>query len=1082
VPLVNDNGEPHSATPLSAGESSFRTLIDHAPVAVRFAREGKTLYVNQKFLDLYRFEKAEDVVGRPLLEQWAPEFRPVIEEQMRQRKEGDPEVPSAYEGIGQRSDGTKFPVHMAVSAVDLPDGRASVAILTDITQQREMQQAIERNEALLRSVLDATPFPVAIVNRDSSIEYWSRSAQTLFGYTPATTSELNHLAYPDPTQREAAIAQWKPALEKAHSLGGTHRGGEYHVTCRDGSVRNCEIYVAAVWDKLVVTFNDVTERKRSELHIRRLNRVYVVQSRINELIVRERDTQTMFESACTIAVDAGRFRMAWIGAVDPVTQVLNPVASAGVVDGYLDAFGIDWTSAVADAGSTARALISGKHQVCNDIGRAVLPLSRQQAALQLGYRSSAAFPLKVNGETVGVFTLKAAEIDFFDADEIRLLDELASDIGFAMEVHQQDAERQRITQSLEASEQQFANAFENAAIGMGLVAPNGRWIKVNRALCRMVGYTEAELCARTFQEITHPDDLNRDLEYFHQLLAGEIEYYEMEKRYFHKDGHIVWILLSVSLVRDEHGHPVHSISQIQDVTNRRHAENALRASEQRFRELAENIQDVFWSIDPRSGQILYVSPAYEKIWGHSCQSLYEQAESWIDAIHPEDRERIRRATFKQVTGETYDEEYRIVRPDQQIRWIRDTAFPVLDSAGKVERVVGVARDITDHRFLADQLRQSQKMEAIGQLAGGVAHDFNNMLGAIMMESDMLVRDPGISQEVREGLQLIRSATNRAAKLTSQLLLFSRKQIMQVRDLNMNEAVSNLAEMLQRLIGEHVHLHLYLHPVPLILRADAGMLDQIVMNLAVNARDAMPDGGRLIIETTEKVVGENFPPSDPEAKPGRYACLSVSDTGTGIPPDVLPRIFDPFFTTKEQGKGTGLGLSTVFGIVKQHGGFIDVESEPGRGTRFQVFLPASESIGKSMDESAEVKPSGGTETILVVEDEELPRSVMRTILTRNGYHVVDCFNGVEALERWETFRENVELLVTDLVMPGGISGRDLANRLQQKNPQLKVLFVSGYSSEMAGRQLELKSGEKFLQKPFPNDQFLAAVRRCLDGEA
>ncbi|MGH7992144.1 MAG: response regulator [Limisphaerales bacterium] len=692
---------------------------------------------------------------------------------------------------------------------------------------------------------------------------------------------------------------------------------------------------------------------RAEQRIRQLNRTYTVLNAINQLIVRGGEPQAILDGACRIAVEKGGFRMAWIGMFDATESIVKPAASAGVSEGYLDTLNIDLKDAARSARPSVRALRSGEHQVCNDIKNDPLMKPWREAALEHAYHAAAAFPLKVADKTIGVFALYAAQTAFFDVDELRLLDELAKDIAFALGNCQREQERQRALEQL-------------------------------------------------------------------------------------------------------------------------------RASEERFRELAETIHEVFWIIDPAKSRMLYISPAYERIWGRSCQSLYDNPASWLDAIHPEDRDRVRQAAATQSVGAAYDEEYRILRPDMQIRWIQDTAFPLRNAAGQVERVVGVARDVTERRQMTEQLRQSQKLESIGQLAGGVAHDFNNILAAIMLQAELILDVENTPLEIREGLQQIRAAAERAADLIRQLLLFSRKQVMQARDLDLNEAVTSLAKMLQRIIGEDVHLQLHLHPLPLIIHADAGMLDQVLLNLAVNGRDAMPDGGRLLIKTEEKNVDENFTRLNPDAVPGRYVCLSVSDTGTGIPPENMPRIFEPFFTTKEPGKGTGLGLATVFGIVKQHGGFIKAGSEPGSGANFQIFLPASKATPESLARVAQVKPRGGTETIFVVEDDAAVCSLIRATLERHGYHVLEAPSGVEALALWNEHCGAVALLLTDLVMPGGVSGRELARRLQQDKPQLKVIFTSGYSAEIAGRQLQLRSGENFMQKPFSPDQFLETVRRCLDG--
>jgi PAS domain S-box-containing protein len=514
---------------------------------------------------------------------------------------------------------------------------------------------------------------------------------------------------------------------------------------------------------------------------------------------------------------------------------------------------------------------------------------------------------------------------------------------------------------------------------------------------------------------------------------------------------------------------------------RSRAEQGLRESEERFRQLAENIQEVFWMTANK--QVIYVSPAYERIWGRTRASLYASPRSWLEAIHPDDREQVLRAAKTVQTGGEYDETYRIQRPDGAVRWIHDHAFPVRGEQGEIVRIVGTAEDITEQRQLEEQYRQVQKMEAIGQLAGGVAHDFNNLLTVIRGYGSLLLLGAQTPAETAVAAQEIVRAAERAGNLTRQLLAFSRRQVMQPRSLELTETVTSLTTMLQRILGADVHLELVPHPSPLMTHADAGMLDQVLMNLVVNACDAMPNGGRLLIETTEKSFTEEEAAAIPDARPGRYVSLRVTDTGSGISPESLPHIFEPFFTTKQAGKGTGLGLSTVFGIVKQHCGWIRVDSEVGRGTTFQTFLPAAEETVESR--AAEIvkrEPMDGTETILVVQDEPSLRMLMRAVLEPHGYHVLEAASGVDALRVWEEHQGAVQLLLTDIMMPQGISGLELATRLREYSPHLKVIFTSGYSADIAGGQLRLQEGQNFIQKPSSPQQLLQTVRRCLDTAA
>lgn len=378
----------------------------------------------------------------------------------------------------------------------------------------------------------------------------------------------------------------------------------------------------------------------------------------------------------------------------------------------------------------------------------------------------------------------------------------------------------------------------------------------------------------------------------------------------------------------------------------------------------------------------------------------------------------------------------------------------------------------------EQFRQSQKMEAIGQLAGGIAHDFNNLLTAILGYSSMADHLLDEKHRVRDYITEITKAAERAASLTRQLLAFSRRQIMQPKHIDLNDVVTNVVNMLQRLVGEHISMRLNLHPEKLITHADAGMIDQVLLNLAVNARDAMPNGGELIISTSARHVTSH---SGLDLAPGDYVSLAVTDTGLGIPDHNLAKIFDPFFTTKETGKGTGLGLATVFGIVKQHQGAITVTSEVAKGTTFEVLIPVGRpESGKLRKEVVNQFPKGGTETILVVEDEPAVRGLTKSVLEEHGYEVLEAGDGIEAVDLWAKHQSRVHLLLTDIVMPAGISGLELAAKLQVSKPELRVIFTSGYSADLAGKDLDLQEGQNFLEKPSRPDQLLATVRRCLDS--
>jgi signal transduction histidine kinase/CheY-like chemotaxis protein len=388
-------------------------------------------------------------------------------------------------------------------------------------------------------------------------------------------------------------------------------------------------------------------------------------------------------------------------------------------------------------------------------------------------------------------------------------------------------------------------------------------------------------------------------------------------------------------------------------------------------------------------------------------------------------------------------------------------------------------DVTDMLSLEAQLRHAQKLESVGQLAAGVAHDFNNILTVIQGYSDTLLARSKGDDSTRSALKQICDASKRASALTRQLLVFSRKQVIQPKVLDLNTVLQNLSNMLPRLLGEDVVLETnYMANLPRI-EADTGMLEQVVMNLAVNARDAMPKGGRLTLSTASLEIGKDYASRHPDSRPGTFTCLTVTDTGCGMDAKTLERIFEPFFTTKEVGKGTGLGLATVYGILKQHQGWIEVESEVKAGTTFKVYFPAAAGALSTSDTTIiPGKVRGGKETILLVEDEPVVRELVREILNTYEYKVIEAESGIDALRVWDQFDGKIDLLLTDMVMPEGLNGRELADQLKKRHPELKVIFSSGYSAESLGR--EMSDDTAFLPKPYLPPQLAQMVRQCLDA--
>jgi hypothetical protein len=647
----------------------------------------------------------------------------------------------------------------------------------------------------------------------------------------------------------------------------------------------------------------------------------------------------------------------------------------------------------------------------------------------------------------------------------------------AMGIFADITERKAAENALRRSEQRYRDLVESARDVIFTISPEGVITSLNPVFETLTGWPRAAWVGKDFGPLLHPEDLPAGLDRVRSVIGGAAPPPFEIRVQRQGGGHLTVELTATPQVQE--GRVVGVLGVARDVTERKKSEEALRESEERFRQLTGTIKEVFWMTDPDKNEIIYVSPAYEEIWGRTCRGLSENPRGWMEAIHPEDRDRVLRAALsRQATGE-YDEEYRIIRPDGSVRWIRDRAYPVRHPAGRVYRIAGIAEDVTESKKLSEQLRQSQKMEAVGQLAGGVAHDFNNLLTIIIGYSDMLLgRD--LDDRQRREISGIRSAAERAARLTRQLLAFSRQQMLQARVLDLNEIVREMEKMLRRLIGEDVELVTACAPSLRKVKADPGQVEQVLMNLVVNARDAMPDGGTLIIETQNAELDDEFCRRHAGARPGRYVMLAVGDSGRGMSAEVKRHIFEPFFTTKEKGKGTGLGLSTVYGIVKQSEGYISVYSEEGKGTTFKVYLPRLEEEGDTPEpDGATSGPPRGTETVLVVEDEAVVRDLVRNMLESLGYTVLAAANGEEAVGVCRTHEGPIHLALTDVVMPV-MGGPDATRQMLAMRPDMRLLFMSGYTDHAALRRGILSQGTPFLQKPFTSEGLARKVREVLDS--
>ena len=644
------------------------------------------------------------------------------------------------------------------------------------------------------------------------------------------------------------------------------------------------------------------------------------------------------------------------------------------------------------------------------------------------------------------------------------------------ELQRDVAEHKQMQKRLMESERKAHAIFDLSFGFVGLLTPDGVLVEANRSALDFAGVQRSDVVGKPFWETPWWAGSTEAQEQIRAAVqtaaAGELVRYETTFQATDGTPHI--IDFSLKPMMDEAGRVVMLIPEGRDITDRKRAEDA----HARLATAVEQAAEAIVITDTR-GQILYVNPAFEKTTGYPREEAIGKNPRMLksgkhdSAFYQQMWELLARGKVwsgrvinKKKNGALYEEEI--------------TISPIRDSAGRIINYVAVKRDVTQEVALEEQLRQVQKMESIGQLAGGVAHDFNNLLVVIQGNASLLLEAKNLSETDADLAKQISNAAERAAGLTRQLLVFSRKQVMQPDHLNLNQVVGDMTRMLQRILGEDIALRSDYSPnLPLVF-ADAGMIEQVFLNLAVNARDAMPRGGRLMITTASKTVDQEYPRQNPAAEPGDFVCLSVTDTGCGIAPNNLSRIFEPFFTTKEAGKGTGLGLATVYAIVRQHHGWIEVDSRVNEGTTFRIYLPAAKDTNAKHRATAVIPAlPRGHEVILVVEDEQAVRLLVGNLLQRCGYTVWLAVSGVEALNHWEQHKDKIQLLLTDMVLPDGMMGRELAEKLQGEKPHLKVVYTSGYSASVVGKGPALVEGVNFLQKPYHPQKLAQTVRDCLD---
>ena len=943
--------------------------------------------------------------------------------------------------------------------------------------------ALARSEARFGQLLEHAADAILFVRPDGRIAKANRRAEELYGYSRDELLALRvHDLYP-PDQvdligtRMQAVREQPGLVFEAEHLARDGTRLPVEAASRFLETDEGQVFVSII--------RDVRERKAAERRIAFLNRTLRTLSEINQLMVRVPDRERLLHGACNILVEHGGFRMAWVGFRDPQTGWIVPAAWAGHEEGYLSE---TWISADENSprgrGPAGVALREGRTVTVIDTAAAESFEPWREAASTRGYRSVAASPIRKGGEPTGVLVLYSGEPAVFEPQVLALVEKLASDVGLGLEAIDARREREEAATALAESRGFLETLVNSSSAAIFTLRPDGRVGEVwNPAAERLFGWSREEAIGRPAPFV--PVDRQDEFRALRQrVLAGQL-ITDLEISRVRRDGSPVELRLAASPLRDPEGRVVAILAVALDATERKRAETERVEAERTLRQLSAAVEQspVAIMITDVSGTIEYVNPSFSRQTGYAREEVLGQNPRILKSgHHPPAFYADLYATLGR--GQEWHGEMLNRRKNGELYWEYASISPIVDERGRARQYLAVKEDITERRRADEELRhtqerllQSQKLEAVGRLAGGVAHDFNNLLGVIIGHGELAEAVLPAGHAVRDRLGQVLDAARRAGELTRQLLAFSRRQVLQPRVVDPNAVVVDLEKMLRRLIGEDVRLVTRLDPAVDRVRVDPGQMGQVLMNLAVNARDAMPRGGVLTIATSNWEADDAYARAHRPMAPGPYVQILVSDDGCGMDEAVREHVFEPFFTTKPETAGSGLGLSTVYGIVKQSGGYIWIDSAPGRGSTITIHLPRVTDAIEGVRRAGGGRPSGGTETILVVEDQDGLRDLICEMLRETGYEVLSAADGRDALSVAEAHAGPIHLLVTDVIMPG-ISGRELAERLRHGRAETRVLFVSGYTSDVIARSGALQEGTDLLEKPFGREALLRRVREAL----